>query len=77
MCGIVGMLEETTVGDIHALTEIEAMLATVAHRGPDAQAVQQVPGATMGHARLAIVGPEKWCPAHALAWNRRLHCLQR
>jgi asparagine synthase (glutamine-hydrolysing) len=49
MCGILGIIGPSASGDIARL-----MAQTLAHRGPDGEGVWSVPGAALGHRRLAI-----------------------
>jgi asparagine synthase (glutamine-hydrolysing) len=69
MCGIfaavfVGQPIETTIEERreeplgHARSaglDAAAALAAMAHRGPDARGLLELPGATLGHARLAVI----------------------
>lgn len=50
MCGIAG-----AVGPAAAVAEVQDMVGRLAHRGPDAGAVQSMGGCVLGHRRLAIV----------------------
>lgn len=50
MCGIAGFAGEDP-------QRIERMVQTLQHRGPDGNATKVVPGASLGHARLAILDP--------------------
>lgn len=50
MCGIAGFIGEDR-------TRIERMTACLVHRGPDGNAVWTGNGASLGHARLAILDP--------------------
>jgi asparagine synthase (glutamine-hydrolysing) len=67
MCGIAGEIGEVAAG------ETEAMIATLAHRGPDGirtetivRPGQVIPLATLAHARLSIIDLEGgWQPLHA------------
>lgn len=52
MCGISG------VYGINDLGSVEAMLATILHRGPDSDGVSWLPDAVLGHTRLAILDIE-------------------
>jgi asparagine synthase (glutamine-hydrolysing) len=52
MCGIVGI-----VGGSPQRHEVQAMLASVRHRGPDGEGVHVAPGIALGNVRLAIVDP--------------------
>ncbi len=49
MCGILGLIGTPWQGDA------SAALATLHNRGPDERALRELPGATLGHARLAII----------------------
>lgn len=51
MCGLIGYLGEPVASP-------EDLLARVAHRGPDRQGYVDVPGAFLGHTRLAIQDPD-------------------
>lgn len=56
MCGIVTLWGRTDPDDVHQL------LSRLHHRGPDGRDVHihgAAPGATLGHARLAIIDPER------------------
>jgi asparagine synthase (glutamine-hydrolysing) len=53
VCGIAGFTTSHQ-SDSH-LDVAEAMVASIRHRGPDAQAVRQFNGAVLGHARLSII----------------------
>jgi asparagine synthase (glutamine-hydrolysing) len=50
MCGIAGFAGEEE-------ERMKRMIAALKHRGPDGDAILIVPGATLGHARLAILDP--------------------
>lgn len=52
MCGIAGAFGK------QAPQDIEEMLAKLAHRGPDGQGIKNLPNATLGHIRLAILDIE-------------------
>jgi len=52
MCGIAGILQQS------ANEQVQAMIATLAHRGPDGSGVQGLDRASLGHARLAILDVE-------------------
>src|SRR5664280_3469403 len=54
MCGIVGLVG-TGPDPTHEVRSAEAMLATLAHRGPDDSQVAALGGAVLGTARLALV----------------------
>src|SRR5262245_61419106 len=56
MCGIAGLWAPELSAD-ERRERVEAMLARLAHRGPDGTAVWSGPGVTLGLARLAIVAP--------------------
>jgi asparagine synthase (glutamine-hydrolysing) len=49
MCGIAGVFGRQSSQDV------EKMLAKLAHRGPDGKGVENLPNATLGHTRLAIL----------------------
>ncbi len=51
MCGIVGIVG----GRYHDPALLAAMLARIAHRGPDGEGVHRADGAALGHRRLAII----------------------
>ena len=58
MCGITGFLwPPGGSGGVDAQARVEAMMAAIAHRGPDSQGhwVDQDAGVALGHLRLAIV----------------------
>jgi len=56
MCGITGWVDWNN--DLtHARPTIEAMTATLARRGPDADGVWLSPRAALGHRRLVVVDP--------------------
>lgn len=57
MCGIAGILDGGRGGEDRRPV-LEAMLARIAHRGPDDQGVAIRGGAALGHCRLAIIDPE-------------------
>lgn len=50
MCGIAGFSGQDR-------QRMECMVRALQHRGPDGHAVEEAPGATLGHARLAILDP--------------------
>ena len=52
MCGIAGVFHRS------ASPEVERMLAKLAHRGPDGHGIKNLPMATLGHTRLAIIDVE-------------------
>ena len=52
MCGLCGIVEH---GAPPAVDEVEAMLAGLAHRGPDGRGVFADAGVCLGHLRLAII----------------------
>lgn len=57
MCGIAGILGPG--GDVRPLIE------ALAHRGPNGVRTEQLPGASLGHARLSIIDLEGgWQPLH-------------
>jgi len=49
MCGIIGIIGPLASGDT-----VSAMAQSLRHRGPDGEGVWSVPGAALGHRRLAI-----------------------
>jgi asparagine synthase (glutamine-hydrolysing) len=53
MCGIVGILNLD--GSPVDRSRLERMLASIAHRGPDASGTHLEPGVGLGHARLSII----------------------
>lgn len=53
MCGIAGMMIRGGTVPPHAA--IDAMLAAMAHRGPDGQGRYEAPGVALAQARLAII----------------------
>lgn len=53
MCGICGLIEFGNGGS--DLARVQAMTATLAHRGPDRRAVWMQGAAGLGHARLSIL----------------------
>jgi asparagine synthase (glutamine-hydrolysing) len=64
MCGIAGILG----GEQGEAAKAEAyeMIGAIAHRGPNGIRVEQLPGATLAHARLSIIDLEGgWQPLHA------------
>lgn len=54
MCGIVGFVGTTGDG---ACKIVEAMLARVAHRGPDDSGIWHKNDVALGHARLSVIDP--------------------
>ena len=61
MCGIAGLLGPKANG-----TAAAAMIATLAHRGPDGIRTESGPGWAVAHARLSIIDLEGgWQPLHA------------
>jgi len=58
MCGIAGVLG--------ADGSVWAMIEALSHRGPDGIRVEDIPGASLAHARLSIIDLEGgWQPLHA------------
>src|SRR5262245_15330130 len=55
MCGIAGIVGAPGAPGSGAIAEVEAMLATVRHRGPDSFVVRAWDHVCLGHARLSIV----------------------
>lgn len=63
MCGIAGVYGETD--------DLEIPLRVMAHRGPDGQLIQQLPGGVIGHTRLAIIdvdGGQQPIPGTGQRW---------
>ena len=59
MCGIAGQLGGSGAA-------VETMIQALHHRGPDGLRIEQLPGATLAHARLSIIDLEGgWQPLHA------------
>ena len=54
MCGIAGIFHPDVPKPVDPM-RVEAMAATLAHRGPDGAGVWTAPGIGLGHRRLAIV----------------------
>lgn len=54
MCGIAGIVEP---GKVVEERDMAAMLARLAHRGPDGEGSVFRPGVALGHRRLAIIDP--------------------
>lgn len=53
MCGIAGIFDTSlALADTATLSR---MIATIRHRGPDAQRIHVEPGVALGHARLSII----------------------
>jgi asparagine synthase (glutamine-hydrolysing) len=64
MCGIAGILggEQGEAAEKRAYE----MIGRIAHRGPNGVRVEQLPGATLAHARLSIIDLKGgWQPLHA------------
>ncbi|OYU69520.1 MAG: asparagine synthase (glutamine-hydrolyzing) [Alphaproteobacteria bacterium PA2] len=58
MCGIAGVL--------HGSVSARALIDTLQHRGPNGIRVEDLPGASLAHARLSIIDLEGgWQPLHA------------
>src|SRR3954468_338644 len=51
MCGIAGFIAT----DADATSDMDAMVASLRHRGPDAQATWAGPHCRLGHTRLAVL----------------------
>ena len=65
MCAIAGVIGSEGAG-VAAVDRARAMIATLAHRGPDGIRVEAAPGAAIAHARLSIIDLEHgWQPLHA------------
>jgi asparagine synthase (glutamine-hydrolysing) len=54
MCGIVGVVRSPALAP-QDRDAVEAMTASLRHRGPDGSGILERPGALLGHTRLAIV----------------------
>jgi asparagine synthase (glutamine-hydrolysing) len=64
MCGIAGILGGEQ--GVAAKAEAYEMIGAIAHRGPNGIRVEQLPGATLAHARLSIIDLEGgWQPLSA------------
>ncbi|MFZ5670542.1 MAG: asparagine synthase (glutamine-hydrolyzing) [Pseudomonadota bacterium] len=64
MCGIAGILGVTDPDQ--AERDVRAMIARIAHRGPNGVRVESGPGWCVAHARLSIIDLEGgWQPLHA------------
>ena len=75
MCGIAGLWDPAQSAAERARL-VNAMLASLAHRGPDGMAVWSDDEITLGLARLAIVDPTS--PARVLSdGTGRVHALRR
>ena len=55
MCGIAGLLALASSAAPPQRSELEAMLATLQHRGPDGQGLWQCGPVALAHARLSII----------------------
>lgn len=65
MCGIVGICS-LGGGSPVTVEALERMCGTLAHRGPDGQRVEVLPGLGLGHTRLSVIDLETgWQPI----WN--------
>lgn len=53
MCGICGFANKD--GAIAPAEDLESMVASLHHRGPDGQGIHVAPGIGLGHARLSII----------------------
>lgn len=51
MCGIAGILG----GGLHAAAQVEKMIGSLVHRGPDGSRVCCYPGGVLGHCRLSVI----------------------
>lgn len=54
MCGVAGIYNLTAPG--HGPGAVQAMLATLTHRGPDDSGIRSDEGVILGHTRLSIIG---------------------
>jgi asparagine synthase (glutamine-hydrolysing) len=55
MCGIAGILDFGGLGSVDTGVSIQAMIARMSHRGPDANAIFTDDRIQLGHARLSII----------------------
>ena len=57
MCGLAGLagVDPTAAPGADARSDVAVMLSTLAHRGPDGEGIRVLPGAALGHRRLAII----------------------
>ncbi len=53
MCGIAGILRSD--GAVAARSDVERMIAVLAHRGPDGSGIRAVGPVALGHRRLAVI----------------------
>ncbi|MCK6480649.1 MAG: asparagine synthase (glutamine-hydrolyzing) [Planctomycetes bacterium] len=58
MCGIAGVIRLDGEGPPET-EKVRAMLAAMAHRGPDDRKVASLPGITLGNCRLAVLDPAR------------------
>ena len=70
MCGIAGM-----IGCNARQETVEKMLASMAHRGPDAASRYQTPDAVLLHSRLAIIDLEGGRQPMSLTWENETYVL--
>ena len=61
MCGIVGQVGIDASKDQNR-AQLEAQLASLAHRGPDGHGIMIEPEFAFGHARLSIIDLESGAP---------------
>ncbi|WP_416366031.1 asparagine synthetase B family protein [Sphingomonas aerolata] len=57
MCGIAGIFHPSTPTPVDP-NRIQAMIAALAHRGPDGDGIWTAPGVGLGHRRLSIIDLE-------------------
>ena len=57
MCGIAGIFHPGTPKPVDP-NRIQAMIAALAHRGPDGDGIWTAPGVGLGHRRLSIIDLE-------------------
>lgn len=84
MCGLAGSL---FIGEVHsdAIRRLEAMLATIAHRGPDDQGLWQEQRIALGHRRLSILDLSpaghqpmvSHCGRYVIAFNGEIYNFQQ
>jgi asparagine synthase (glutamine-hydrolysing) len=64
MCGIAGVLQGP--GSAPMPVKVGSLIETLTHRGPNGVRVEDLPGASLAHARLSIIDLEGgWQPLHA------------
>lgn len=84
MCGLVAALANDRNLEVH-IPALRAMLERLAHRGPDGEGLQHLPGkAIFGHRRLAVIDPshgaqpmESACGRYTLVFNGEIYNYQQ